>query len=221
VPCQAFGQRENGGQPEPPGSSPSRSWDSPRKERGTRAHRAAYLHRTPSAPSGDAPRGREPSRKDTPAQSAHLPWRAVPGGTGPGRCGPPHPSGVHATPSGCASRGETASRQDTPAQYRRCWVGRVWRAVPGGSGPGRCAVRRTLALPKDIGTMWRAAPAQCQGVQVSRIPSGDAPRRTLGRCTRSSKPLGATAANRGEGRARKWTCTRRMVVDGLGQTGLH
>jgi hypothetical protein len=26
------------------------------------AHRAAYLHRTPFAPSGDASRGREPSR---------------------------------------------------------------------------------------------------------------------------------------------------------------
>jgi len=66
-------------------------------------------------------------------------------------------------------------------------------APPGAARQGRRAVRRELALPKDtpaqyrrcwVGTMWRAAPAQCQGVQVSR----------------SSGPLGsdspALAANR-------------------------
>jgi DNA/RNA-binding domain of Phe-tRNA-synthetase-like protein len=36
--------------PEPPGSFPYRSWDSPRAERGTGAHRAAHLHCTCGVP---------------------------------------------------------------------------------------------------------------------------------------------------------------------------
>jgi hypothetical protein len=74
--------------------------------------------------------GREPSRKDTPAQSAHLPWRAVPGGTGPGRRGPTHPEGVQATPSGCASRGETAPFQPRGPAGRRAETGPRPREAP-------------------------------------------------------------------------------------------
>jgi hypothetical protein len=51
------------------------SWKNPR------ASRTPAPHRTPALAGGARGCG-----EDTPAQSAHLPWRAVPGGTGPGRC---------------------------------------------------------------------------------------------------------------------------------------
>jgi hypothetical protein len=52
--------------------------------------------------------------------------------------------------------------KDTPAQYRRCWVGTMWRAVPGG------AVRNTGTVPGRCG-------GRCQGVlglRPTRLASG-------------------------------------------------
>ena len=65
-------------------------------------------------------------------------------GTAPRSGRGPRPAGARRPPEGhrdgVRSGRTLALPKDTPAQYRRCWVG----------------------------TMWRAAPAQCQGVQVGR-----------------------------------------------------
>jgi len=135
-----------------------------------------------------APHRRCGENARTPAQTAHLPSRRTSGRCG-GRC-----QGVlglrltrlacgklkRALPARMRENERTVARAagQLPAQNAgRVPTGLLTCTAPPGRTPGRCAVRRTLALPKDtpaqyrrcwVGTMWRAAPGQCQGVQVSR-----------------------------------------------------
>jgi hypothetical protein len=97
--------------------------------------------------------------KDTPAQSAHLPWRAVPGGTGSGRCGG---RSLRSAAGRCAVPGGRLALACTP---EGCGGPAVSPRRAGARGPNGGLAARTGCW---VGTMWRAAPAQSQGVQVLR-----------------------------------------------------
>ena len=96
----------------------------------------------------------------------------VPPGRTPGRCA-----------AQCRQTAHLPSRQDT---------GTVWRAVPGGTGSGRCGGR----CPGVLGLRPPLASSGCCAMlpeqrwddvrDATRIPSGDA--------TQSSRPLGAQMA---------------------------
>jgi hypothetical protein len=114
-----------------------------------------------------------------------------PPGRTPRRCGPPHPSGLHATPSGCASGGETASRQDTPAQSA-------------GTGSGRCGGRCQGVLGRDgvrsACTVPHTVPASFREAHVGRCPGALPGSRTRSRWVCGSIPAeGPRRGKRSEG----------------------
>jgi len=93
------------------------------------ANRVSRRPSTPFAPSGNAPR------------------RAL-GPCARGREARPD------APCGCASGGRDGlpvghtCPERTPALPKD--IGTMWRAVPGGTGPGRCAVRRRCPGPRSV-----------------------------------------------------------------------
>ena len=139
-------------------------------------------------------------------------WRAVPGGAvrTPGHLPSPHtcPPGRTHLPT-CASRKDTGTvcgtvqaeripalpaghRDGVAGGARGCWVGTVWRAVPGGLGLRLVGWR--------AGSWGMACPPSCARMSELLLqPPGSSPHRTRDGCPQGRSPAPALPAGHRDG----------------------